>query len=53
MLGVNSSGTSFFFHNFTLPVLIPPKTDIKLAGRIPSNTVDVSAGFDLILIKEN
>jgi len=51
MLGANSAGTSYFIHNFIIPIIVPPKTDIKLTGRVPSATVDVSGGFDLIKVK--
>ncbi len=48
--GLMSSGTSHTPHIFTIPEEIEAKSDIKITATSSANDVDVSAGFDIILV---
>ncbi len=51
LLGVLSAGGSYYNHVYTAPLRFEPRTDIKMrTGRSTADGVDMSAGFDVILI---
>ena len=48
--GMAKDGTSHYKHDFTMPIKIPEKTDIKMNADVSADNTDVSAGFDIILV---
>ncbi len=50
VMGLSSVGSSQFTFRFEYPLLVQPKTDIKIRCGIPTqNDTDISAGFDFLL----
>ena len=53
LLGLMSLGGSYYNHIYTSPLRLDSKTDIKMrTGLSTANGIDVSAGFDIILVKK-
>jgi hypothetical protein len=53
LLGVLSAGGSYYNHIYTAPIRLEPRTDIKMRTGISSaDEVDMSAGFDILLLKK-
>ena len=50
IVGLLSGGTSFVDYRYDLPLVITEKSIIKLAAQASANNIDVSGGFDLVLI---
>lgn len=50
VVGLLSGGTSFVDYRYDLPLVITEKSIIKLAAQASANNIDVSGGFDLVLI---
>jgi hypothetical protein len=49
-LGLISGGSSHIAHSFAIPFKIEEKSDIKLQATASAASIDVSAGFDIILV---
>ena len=47
-----TTGTSSIQDNFTVPLKMPAKTDVKICADASSNDMGVSAGFDIILVDD-
>ena len=50
IVGLLSAGTSFVDYRYDLPLVITEKSIIKLAAQVSANNIDISGGFDLVLI---
>ncbi len=50
IVGLLSTGTSFVDYRYDLPLVIAEKSLIKLDANSSANNMDVSGGFDLVLI---
>lgn len=50
--GISTAGSSHFDHPFPLPLAISALTTIKLIAAVTANSMDISAGFDLILVDD-
>ena len=53
IMGGHSNGASSFEFVFHAPRSIAAKTDIKLHADVSGNNVDVSGGFDLLLVSDS
>ena len=51
--GLQIAGTSYLAHDFTPPFPVVGPADIKLQGEGSANNMDVSAGFDGVLVDTN
>jgi len=49
-IGINGSGNSSYIYDYTVPLALPEKTDIKVFAEVTANNSDIAAGFDIILI---
>lgn len=49
---LSSAGTSYIYHNFTVPQSFPSRTDFVMLSDSSVNDNAVSAGFDLILVDD-
>jgi hypothetical protein len=50
VVGLLSTGSSFVDYRYDLPLVITEKSLIKLSAETSANNMDVSGGFDLVLI---
>lgn len=51
LIGVVGGGQSGYEHNEILPFCMEEKTDMRMRGTVSANNTDISAGFDLIMLK--
>jgi hypothetical protein len=49
-LGIIGSGSSHISHHFMMPLVLAEKSDIKIRANASAASVDVSAGFDILLV---
>jgi len=52
-LSLAEQGSSYLRHPFQPYLRLPEKTDVKMAGQGSANNLDITAGFDLILVDNN
>jgi hypothetical protein len=50
IVGLLSTGSSFVDYYYDLPLVITEKSLIKLSAESSANNIDISGGFDLVLI---
>lgn len=52
IISIISTGNSTYQHIFGAPLVLPPKTDIRLSAEVSANNTAISSGFELLLIEE-
>lgn len=48
--GMRNTGSSTFELDYTVPIVLPPRTDIKLQATTTTNNADIAGCFDIILV---
>lgn len=48
--GLVAAGNSVLEHEYSIPLKVPPKTDVRLQADVSADNTDISGGFDMYIV---